>query len=135
MRRAREPGPACENCGLETEYLFDGVIYPTAARDKFILDEPVKLSRKGTDAGLCRDSRKTGRIVGFARDGVCIRVVKDGTEQPQYWHMDYWTPRNRTVRVNKHGTYGQPQPAKVCQRCRPPSNLEIQEMLADAKTR
>lgn len=70
--------PHCEQCGRETEFLFDGVLTEKRTRYEF---------PNG-------DRSKKPKAVGF------IDVHRD---------------------------------AKVCQRCRPPSNLEIQELLDEGR--
>lgn len=77
-RLKQKEGPRCDNCGLETEYLFDGFIYP-------VNDKGEPLSPEATAAMMALSA-----------------------------------PFQVT-------------PGQVCFRCRPPSNLEVQELLKEAK--
>lgn len=82
------PQSKCANCGRETDYLFDGFIYPDVA-------EAQAKQRVKKHKGTVLDNRLAQAL----------------------------------------STPFQTEPADVCQRCRPPSNLEIEEMLKTQRRR
>jgi hypothetical protein len=72
--KRRESPPHCENCGHDTEYLFEGFVYPV------------------NDKGEPLSAEQTAAMMTLS------------------------------------GPF-QTTPSQVCMRCRPPSNLEIEEIL------
>lgn len=134
-RRGRKAvKPSCENCGTETDYLFAGFKSPNDARAKFLLNERVKLSQQGREQ--FKGMTRTGVVASFPEEPTqqdLIRIRVDLQEQPTYWHIDFWEPaKDRRALVALCASM-QTIPAMVCQRCRPPSNLEVREILAAAK--
>jgi hypothetical protein len=131
----RKGAPRCDNCGRETEVLFDGFVASKSARAKFVLGEAIRLSMKGRAAGFGRVRRTHGRnalkatLHAFCRAEDQIRVLWEGNEQSEYYHMDFWEPVNKRDATTIAALCApfQTTPARVCQRCRPPSNLEALE--------
>lgn len=65
------------------------------AREKFTVNQPVRLSKKGKEAlqwmkMVQRDDHAIVR--GFGRDPAHIRIQRDGCTSVDAFHMDFWEP-------------------------------------------
>jgi hypothetical protein len=60
------------------------------AKEKFKINQRVRLSAMGRAAHIEADPETTGTVVGYGRAATEIRVLRDGLKTPNNYQMDFW---------------------------------------------